>query len=211
MRRWSDVRFRVQSGHPQEGVQCPLMTQSGTVLRHAELYASRPQLCLKPRSFGRSPVPPTANTSVPKCTSTGRSASMTDCGSRHADTAHSCPTGTATEGHLCDHAIRLWNWRPCHCFHRRSNSGPKAATAINLITLVLSFCEAFFLNSVFAHSVSSCSQRQTQGCRPPVVAVTPLLRAPWSAEVAPTLAPSGGFSILLIEQRASYASYRVAM
>ena len=36
---------------------------------------------------------------------------MADGGSRHADTANSCPTGTASEGRLCDHAIRLWNWR----------------------------------------------------------------------------------------------------
>jgi hypothetical protein len=38
---------------------------------------------------------------------------MADGGSRYADTANSCPTGTACEGHLCDRAIRLWNWRGC--------------------------------------------------------------------------------------------------
>jgi hypothetical protein len=37
--------------------------------------------------------PPTANTSVPKCTSASRSAGMADGGSRHANTANLRPTG----------------------------------------------------------------------------------------------------------------------
>jgi hypothetical protein len=47
----SDVRFRGQSGHPLDMVQCPLMTQSG----HRGLGIAAAQLTLKPISQFANP------------------------------------------------------------------------------------------------------------------------------------------------------------
>ena len=59
--------------------------------------------------------PPSAKTSVPSRTPAGFSAHMADGGPGDADTTNSCPERSAAEGDLRDHAVRLVNWRNCHC------------------------------------------------------------------------------------------------
>ena len=86
-------------------------------IRQAAGTAAAVITCRVKRSVGRSVVPG-ANASVPSCTPADGPAGMADGGSGHADTCNSCPAQAAAVGYLCDHALRLMNWRGCHCFRR---------------------------------------------------------------------------------------------
>jgi hypothetical protein len=61
--------------------------------------------------FGGVSVVSKASASTPSRTSADFSAYMAFGGSRHADTINSYPTRAAGFADLCDHAVRLMEWR----------------------------------------------------------------------------------------------------
>jgi len=77
---------------------------------------------IKDRKVERTPLPSSArfslvsvvlhaSASIPSCTP----ASLTFCGSGHADTIDSCPARSASDGSLRYHALRLVDRRDWHC------------------------------------------------------------------------------------------------